>query len=509
MLHDILSEKPQRVGVLVDPYTRLTRNQLQLIHQASLDILTNIGIVSLNRHINELLAEHGAEISTHNGETIVKFPAKLVEHCIEMAPSQVVLGARNPANRLILDADEARVRFGTGSETNVWLDVERSGNGESAGCSFVQRRGTLERLCKSARLCDHLDSVDFFIRNVNIQDDDINDESKDVNIFFASLSNITKHVMAGINKVERLPDVLRMAEIIAGGKEAFAENPIISMITCVIKSPLQLVDETADKLMAIARLGIPVVISSSPQGGATGPIDEGDMVAMINAEILAGITIAQLVRPGTPVLYGAVPARANMNTLHNMYGAPETNQYNIDCVQMARFYRIPCYSTAGVSDAAAPGIQATMEKMFSHLSVTMSGPQYLHYAFGLLDKTNIFCPTQAVLDDAHVAAVKHFCRAPDISDQSLKTGCNQLQQVMNSSHKLFARFARKGMRTGRVFRTYPFEADDNADATLLKADDRAQELMKQPSASIPKEKVDEIFKAIPDILPRLKPGADD
>jgi trimethylamine--corrinoid protein Co-methyltransferase len=421
----------------------------------------------------------------------------------------------------MLDAREPRVRFGTGSESNIWLGLEWNGGLEregslqdsplpqrdaatAAGPTFRPTRGTLEHLCRSARLCEHLDSVDFFIRNVNIQDEAITDENKDVNVLLASLSNTTKHVMAGITCLAALPSVIRMAEIIAGGPDSLKENPIISFITCVIKSPLQMVGDTADKLIAIAERGVPVVISSSPQGGATGPIDEGDMVAMINAEILAGISLAQLVNPGTPVLYGSVPARARMDTLHNMYGAPETNQYNIDCVQMARFYEIPCYSTAGVSDSPIPGIQATMEKMFSHLSVAMSGPQYLHYAFGLLDKTNIFCPAQAVLDDTHISGIKHFCQKPEISQSRLEKGITQLQQVMESSHKLFARFARKGMRTGAVFAPYPFEVSGMDDTTLRRADERAQELMRKETEPLARQAFVDICESIPGILPELK-----
>ncbi len=503
MSRKMKTETIQRQGVLVDPYRRLTSRQIRAIHEASLDILWEVGITCNNPRIIELLAANGAAIDRKNGETVAKLPAKLVAQAVESSPRAVVLGARNPDNRLILDAREPRVRFGTGSETNIWLSLEWENNTIPG---FREHRGTLERLCKSARLCDHLESVDFFIRNVNIQDENIDDDNKDVNVFFGSLSNITKHVMAGINNVEKLADVVRMAELITGGADAFRANPIISFITCVIKSPLQLVDDTADKLVAIAERGIPLVISSSPQGGATGPIDEGDMVAMINAEILAGVLLAQLVRPAAPVLYGAVPARARMDTLHNMYGAPETNQYNIDCVQMARFYDIPCYSTAGVSDAAIPGIQTTMEKMLSHLSVTMSGPQYLHYAFGLLDKTNIFCPAQAVLDDAHIAAVKHFCRKPEITKTSLNKGVAQLKQVMDSSHKLFARYARKGMRSGAISRPYPFEAAALEDTTLFQADSVARELMEKTVEPIPDDVVERIFAALPGIVSQLKPA---
>jgi trimethylamine--corrinoid protein Co-methyltransferase len=171
---------------------------------------------------------------------------------------------------------------------------------------------------------------------------------------------------------------------------------------------------------------------------------------------------------------------------------------------MARFYEIPCYSTAGVSDSPIPGIQATMEKMFSHLSVAMSGPQYLHYAFGLLDKTNIFCPAQAVLDDAHISAIKHFCQKPEISQSRLEKGITQLQQVMESSHKLFARFARKGMRTGAVFAPYPFEVSGMDDTTLRRADERAQELMRKETEPLARQALVNICESIPGILPELK-----
>ena len=131
-----------------------------------------------------------------------------------------------------------------------------------------------------------------------------------------------------------------MGEIVAGGKEEFKKNPVISFITCVIKSPLQLVEDTGYKLIEISKRKVPVVISSSPMGGATAPFDELGMVAQINAEILAGITLNQLVSPTAPVLYGSVPVRTRLDNLNDMYAAPEFVHYNTDCAQMANFYKI-------------------------------------------------------------------------------------------------------------------------------------------------------------------------
>jgi len=228
------------------------------------------------------------------------------------------------------------------------------------------------------------------------------------------LNNTTKHVQAGLTDLTALEDVICMGEIIAGGERVFKKEPILSFITCVIKSQLQVVDDTAEKLIEISKRRVPLVISSCPMGGATGSFDEFGMVAQINTELLAGVALNQLVSPGAPVLYGAVPVRSRLDNLNDMYGAPEFNHYNIDCAQMARFYGLPCYSTADVGDIGVPGIQATAEKLLTLTSVPRSGAQYIHYAFGLLERTNVFCLEQAVMDNNHIGIVKHMLTEANI-----------------------------------------------------------------------------------------------
>ena len=102
-----------------------------------------------------------------------------------------------------------------------------------------------------------------------------------------------------------------------------------------------MVSDSSEKLIAIAREKIPMVISSSPQGGVTAPIQEEGMLVLINAEILAGIALAQFSNPGTPVLYGSVPVRARLDNLQDCYGTAEFIQYAAGCAQMARYYKIP------------------------------------------------------------------------------------------------------------------------------------------------------------------------
>jgi trimethylamine--corrinoid protein Co-methyltransferase len=196
--------------------------------------------------------------------------------------------------------------------------------------------------------------------------------------------------------------------------------------------------------------------------------------------------------------------RTRLDDLNDSYGVPEFSQYNIDCVQMARHYGLPCYSTAGVSDVHVPGVQASVERLFSHILVALSGAQYVHYAFGLLERTNTFCPVQAVLDDSHIAMVKWFLSQPDLSDDSIDECLEQVRRVMGSSHRLYVRFVRSALRSGKIAPPYPFESKGMVDETLLRAAEKMDELLALPPKHIDAQTGEKIFKEVHGILPRLK-----
>ncbi|AKJ64991.1 trimethylamine:corrinoid methyltransferase [Kiritimatiella glycovorans] len=484
----------QREGVLVKPKCRLSEDQIAQIDRMSRELLENPGLICYNAQTAELLKEAGAEVQEETSEyTRIRIPSSLIDRVVESAPSTVTLGARNPDNRLVLDAHEPRVRFGSGSETNFWLDLDFE-NGKPV---FTRKPGSIEQLCRTARLCDRLENLDFFIRCINIRDRDIDETNKDVNKFLASLNNITKHVQAGLTSLDALEDVLNIGRIIAGGEDAFRENPVLSFITCVIKSPMQVTDDTADKLIAIARAGAPVVISSCPMGGATGPFDEFGMVAQINAELLAGVCINQCANPGAPVLYGAVPVRTRLDNLNDMYGAPEFVHYNLDCAQMARHYGLPCYSTAGVADTSEPGIQATVEKMLTYMTVPQGGAQYIHYAFGLLERTNTFSPEQAILDDAQIGIAKRALAEPDVSEERYDEVRDTIREVMDSDHKSYV-YHLPLPTEEPVYVAYPYE--DGDEGPLKAAQERYREILAEPAEPLPEDILQRLRDEVPGIL---------
>jgi len=504
-----------REGILIhNPYIRMTDEQVQQIHQASMQILGDPGLICFNKEAAEIFNSNGAEVTTVSPSDhpcwLIKIPEKLVLRALESAPKMVKLGARNPDNALIMKGEGPRVYFVSGSETNIWLDVDfptyikKSDPGtEIQVPEFHPRRGTVADLCKSAHVCEHLETLDGYIRTVNIQDKDITEDNKDVNKFFASLNNTTKHVMSGLTSLKQLDNVVNMAKLIVGGEENLKENPIISFITCLVKSPLQFVEDTTDTFIEVCKRGLPIVVSSSPQAGTTAPIKEAGIMAQINAEVLAGITLGQLVNNGTPVIYGSVPVRARMDTLGDSYGSVETSQYNIDCVQMARFYKIPNYSTSGVCDSKIPGQQASIERLFSDIAVTLSGPQYLHCAYGLLDCNSVFCLLQAILDDAHFKMIKFFLKPPQIGEKEIDEVLKQVREVVATPQKLYIRYIRPVLRSGELSAPYPFEGDAEGDNVFALAYQRMNELLAKPVEHIDEATTAKIFQEIPGLLKRL------
>jgi len=504
-----------REGLLIDaPFERLSKGQIEEIHKASLELLKDPGLICFNEEAAAIFSDNGAHVSSAVSAAppyrIVKIPERLVLDALDSTPSSVTLGARDPANTLIMHGDEPRVYFVSGSETNIWLDVDfhtytkkSDPQKEIRVPEFTPRRGTVADLCQAAHVCENLETLDGFIRSVNIQDEDITEENKDVNKVFASLDNTTKHVMVGLTSKDQLDNVLRMAALIAGGEKELRKNPLLSFITCLIKSPLQFVDETTQSFIEMCRKGLPVVVASSPQAGTTAPIKEAGIIAQINAEILAGITLGQLVNRGTPIMYGSVPVRTRMDTLADSYGAVETSQFNVDCVQLARFYNIPNYSTSGVCDPKVPGQQSSIERLFSNILVTLSGPQYLHCAYGLLDCNSVFSLLQAVLDDAHFQMIKFFLRPPRIVDNEISEALKQIRDVSATSQKLYISYIRKVLRSGLLSPPYPFEGSGDTDEVFALAFDRMKELLARPVKHIDEETTDRIFREIPGLLPRL------
>ncbi|MGI6317707.1 MAG: trimethylamine methyltransferase family protein [Dethiobacteria bacterium] len=389
-------------GAVGGSYKPLTDDNIRAIHEMTLRIMEGTGIKVPNEQALKIFDEHGARVDYET--QIVKIPPSMVEEAIDKTPARVVLCGRQEEHDLVLEG--ARTYLGTGGTVLNCLDLE---TGE-------RRPTTLEDVGKFALMTDVLDNVSFFV--INVYPNELPVEEVDVNRFFHSLANTSKHVMGGIYTMDGLRRVVKMAEELAGGARQLRERPFISFITCVM-SPLLLNDSYTDFLIEAARLGIPLTTPAEPLAGATSPCTLAGTIATNNIETLTGVILAQLVNPGTPVIYGSVATNMDMKSGSYLAGSIESGLINAGLAQMAQFYRIPFYATAGMSDSKLPDCQAGYEKAATMMVAVLAGANFIHDAAGILE----FCTTasyeQMVIDNEIIGICLRAARGIEVDEDTL------------------------------------------------------------------------------------------
>lgn len=395
----------------------LSDTDIKKIHETSMKILEETGMKIKNAQARKIFAENGAEVDeeTH----IVKIPRKMVMKAVETAPSKVILYGKEEKNDLHLE--NTRTHLGTGGTVLYALDLETG----------KKRPTETKDLRDIARMVDHCNNTSFYV--INTYPQDVPDSASDVNRFYWGLTNTNKHVMGGMYTMEGLKGAIDIAEQVAGGANKLRERPIASFIVLMI-SPLIMDDLYSDFLIEIAKKGLPVVVSSEPLAGATSPVTIAGTIAINNAETLAGITLTQLVNPGTPILYGSTSSIMDMREGTYMAGAVESAMINAGISQMTQFYDLPMYGTAGMSDSKIIDAQAGYESAITAMTVAMSGSNYIHDSVGLLEMCQVFSYDKMVIDNEILGNVLRVMDGIRVNDDTL--ALDVIQSVGPGGHYL-------------------------------------------------------------------------
>lgn len=312
-----------RPGPTGGQYRPLTEEQIQSIHQASLDVLDRTGIHVENERALGLYREGGARVTGQR----VYVPPFMVAEALQKAPSRVLLAGRDPSQDVVLEG--RRVYAGTGGSPTMVLDP---------GADTI-RPGTLRDLADLARLADALEHCDFVV--IPLYPTDLLAEDVPVNRFYTCLANSTKHVMSSVQgaagSLVGVRQVIELGVMIAGGMESLRQRPIISAITSWMVSPLHLDTGVTDILIEWCSQGLPIVLSSAPMAGSTSPVTLAGTLVQLNAEQLSGIVLTQLVCPGVPVLAGYMPGVADMRSGGYLGGAVEFGIMQAAAAQLAHY----------------------------------------------------------------------------------------------------------------------------------------------------------------------------
>ena len=393
---------PESKGLIGGQYQPLSQSSIERIHQATLEIFEEVGFEVHYDKALEIFAQNGAKVDTDRKR--VRLSPQLVEKTISTAPSTVVLYGREDKHNLYLE--DKKVYLGTGGTAINVIDLE---TGE-------KRLSNLEDVRQIARLVDALDNIHFYL--LPVFPHELPQEQIDVNRFYAGLANTTKHITGGVWHLEGARNAIKLASIIAGGYEELKKRPIISAICCVV-SPLKLDKHYTELMIIVAENGIPVMVPSEALCGVTSPVTLAGDVLQVNVETLAGVIMTQLVNPGTPVVYGTVSTIADPRRMSYTSGAIEMGLINAAVAQMAQFYKIPLYATAGMSDAKLPDVQAGYEKLATSLLVALAGANYIHDSAGLLEFAMTACYEQYVIDNEINGMVMRALRGVEFNEDTL------------------------------------------------------------------------------------------
>ena len=395
----------RRPGIPASPYRPLAGDEVKEVAQAAFDILDKSGVAVYTDTGFEAFRAAGANVDEQTRR--VRLSRSMVEDAIASNPSSVTLWSRDGQCDAVLEDD--RVHYGTGGTAIYVLDPD---TGE-------RRPSTTDDVVLNARMVDALDNLHVFTINVFPHDAKDTDEI-DVNRFFHSFDNTTKHVMGGVYSLVGCRKVVEMAELIAGGSEALRSRPFVSFITLII-SPFKIDDRYGEMTCYLADRGLPIVVPTEPICGTTSPITLAGNVLTHVAETLAGITLVQCVRRGAPGICGSVGSIPNLHTMDHLGGPIERAMINAAVAQMAQHFELPLYSTGGTSDAKAAGAQAAYESAMSNLLVAMSGANYIHDAAGLMEADLTVSYEKLVIDNEILGMCQRVLRGIEVTDETLGT----------------------------------------------------------------------------------------
>jgi trimethylamine--corrinoid protein Co-methyltransferase len=467
----------------------LSEQAIQAIHRTSMEVFEQVGVKVSYRPILDLWKKAGGEVVDETN-MIVRLGRDVVQKCIDSAPKEITLYGRDDRNDLVLSG--TRTHLGTGGTALNILDIE---TGE-------RRPTTIRDVAAAARVCDALDDIDFFV--ITCFPCEIEKAEVDVNRFYAAITNTSKHVMGGVYTVDGIRKLARMGELIAGSKEAFAKRPFMSMITCIM-SPLLLDKDYTELMETACLLNIPLATPAAPVAGSTAPASLAGTLVQMNVEALAGIVTTQLLNPGHPTLYSVVPASTDLRTGAFCFGSIEMGIMNAAAAQLARFYKLPIYNTAGPSDSKIPDSQSAYERAMNILMSALAGANYIHDAAGLLESGLTIALEAYVIDNEIIGMAKRVLQGIEIDEDRLALEC--IKRVGPAGHYLSDDLTTQIMRS-EFF--YPELADrkprmiweqEGSKSTEDRARERVRQILAEHKPKVVPEEIDrQIRREIPEML---------
>jgi len=376
----------------------LDDDDIETIHDASLRILERDGIAVAHDGLRDRLAEAGASV---DGD-VVTFDRELVADALASAPDSFTLHARNPDNDIVVGGDDPVVVPAYGASNVLTVDGERR----------TSKLADYERLMKLVQQADVVGCTGYSVCEVN----DCESEQKPYEMTSRSLLYTDKPIMGDVFGEERARASLDLAGI-ANRDRDLSKPYVAGQITPV--SPRRLSRHMSGGLLRYAEAGQPLVFASVVMAGATGPATLAGSFALANAEVLFGITAAQLIRPGVPVIYGVPASNFDMHSTALASGSPEAALATAFTGQMADFYDLPSRAGGSLTDSKAVDEQCGAEASLQLATTMAADIDFVVHAVGMLEAYAAVSPVKFVLDCERVRTLTRLQDGYEVTDETL------------------------------------------------------------------------------------------
>ncbi len=465
--------RPVRAGMSGGALKLLSDAEIQRIHRTALQALEEIGIA--------LAPQSGIDAMTAKGAILgddgrLRFPPALVEDMLALAARDITLCSRDGKHDLTLSGQ--RVHYGTAGAAVHMVDVH--------GRQY--RESTLQDLHDAARIVDQLDNVHFLQRPM-VARDVLDNREMDLNTIYACTSGTTKHIGTSFTEPDFVPPAIDMLHMIAGGEDAWRARPFVSNSNCFVVPPMKFATESCEVMEHCIRAGMPVLLLSAGQAGATAPAPIAGAIVQAVAECLAGVVYVNSIAPGHPAIFGTWPFVSDLRTGAMSGGSGEQALLTAGCAQMHQFYGLPGGAAAGIADAKLPDMQAGWEQMCSNVMAGLSGLNMVYEAAGMHASLLGFCHESLILGDDLLGQALRCVRGIEVTDDTLALETMRATCIGGPGHYLGSDQTLGLMQTEYIYpeiadRTSPKEWDENNRPDLIEnAVARKEKILSETSAA--------------------------
>jgi len=458
----------------------ISKPDMQWIHAASLKILAETGIVFHNEEALTICRNHGAKVS----DKTVCFPKKLVRQVLESAPNTFRWKARN---------DDQSVTVGDPDEK---LLLQPNG-----GPVFIQdldhgrRAATLKDFANIIKLCQASNIVSL-VGSFPVDPGDLHPDQKHLHMMYEILKNTDKPLIGFETDGSKVRQTLDMVAIAMGQKDFLREHHCVGVAACPL-SPLSYEPSSCETIIEFAKQNQVIFFTAAIMAGFSGPISLFGTTILHNTEVLAGITLAQLVNPGNPVVYSIGSTVANMQNGNFITGSPEMMLIHLAAMQMGlEYYRLPTRSMCGMTDSKIIDCQAGYETMQNLMAGILGGAHMIFECLGVLDAIMTTSYEKLMIDLEIISRVMRIKEGLDATDKG--KALESIQKIGHESGYIshtdtLTNFRKRWQPTLSEWGTYEdWQASGSQDVAA-----RANRLYKKILAKAPQSLIDpEVDKAL-------------